>query len=153
VQQGLGQFQFNVFEHLRQRRSERDLGSGQVKGGHYGSRGLPPHARCVRLSLDKQAYISKTSKIRQNCKQGFAAPAPELVSRIKPEHDLESGRGLERSTSPTEEETWLTPELLTISRLSAPAWRSCAESASGRMMRKRMCDRCGYHFVAPMAIR
>jgi hypothetical protein len=71
----------------------------------------------------------------------------------KPEHDPEGGRGLERSTGLTEEETWLTPELRTISRLSAPAWKNCAESASGRMMQKRMCDPYSYRFVTPMAIR
>ena len=63
----------------------------------------------------------------------------------KPEHDPESGRGLERSTSRTEEETLLTPELPTIYRLSAPAWKSCAESGRARPLRKQTADQSGRH--------
>jgi hypothetical protein len=40
-----------------------------------------------------------------------------------------------------EEETWLTPEPLMISKRSAPAWKNCAVSARGRSLPERTVGR------------
>jgi len=77
------------------------------------------HAR-VFHSIE-QTYISKTSKKRQNCKQVCGAstkslsPEPTQSTIAKAGADWNARRALQGK------ETWLTSELLTISRVSAPA--------------------------------
>jgi hypothetical protein len=45
-----------------------------------------------------------------------------------------AGAGPRRSTKPMEEEIWLPPEPLMISKQSERGWKNCAVSARGQML-------------------